>query len=598
MSETALPQGRYFSCAFRIAPDAGGQTRALLSRNRILALEGGVRPDLLMLGAEPDLPGRRASLVEHGLLVEGVRLLNIYEHYRDHGWGDREPTGELADLRRHRIAEETTPDGAPWRNVYQLPDAERPIFEYLRADGSPYLRIPRYSKNHRFTWPRWIQQVDADGAVVGEFTALGQWFRRWIRDLLGDGERAFVFIDSRFLVPHLVPMRGHRVHLIYQMHNVHVGPPRRWNSDVDRIYKRVLDRIDGMDAMVTLTERQRDDIAARRGRTSNLFVVPNPIVMPAPPVRRAPRDPSRVTIVARLERQKRLTDAIAAFQQVVEAIPHARLDIYGEGRERERLQSEIQSRGLGEAVVLRGFDPRASDALWTSSAFLMTSAFEGYPLSTIESMSRGCPVVSYDIKYGPREQITDGVDGFLVAAGDVDRLAQRVIELLRSPELVARIGAAATERAKRFGPAECLASWASVLQASVERKPLRTRIDRMSLELTQLCPVRFQRLQLNGVVKVEGESRRSSLKTAALELAAVNDASGHVTELPLSTRLSRDGAFKLRARIKLADVFRGGPEVRLRLRCIWQNSSSETDVALLSAEEGLQISPTAEPAHA
>ena len=38
-----------------------------------------------------------------------------------------------------------------------------------------------------------------------------------------------------------------------------------------------------MDAMVTLTERQRDDIAERRGRTSNMFVVPNPVSVPAPP---------------------------------------------------------------------------------------------------------------------------------------------------------------------------------------------------------------------------------------------------------------------------------------------------------------------------
>ena len=66
----------------------------------------------------------------------------------------------------------------------------------------------------------------------------------------------------------------------------------------------------------------------------------------------------------------------------------------------------------------------------------MTSAFEGYPLSTLESMSRGCPVVSYDMKYGPREQIDRRGRRLPRARGDVDALAARVIELLRSPELV------------------------------------------------------------------------------------------------------------------------------------------------------------------
>ena len=87
----------------------------------------------------------------------------------------------------------------------------------------------------------------------------------------------------------------------------------------------------------------------------------------------------------------------------------------------------------------------------------MTSSFEGYPLSTLESMSRGCPVVSYDIKYGPREQISDGVEGFLVPAGDVELLAQRVIELLRSPELVRRMSAAA--RRQRRALRAAASSW-------------------------------------------------------------------------------------------------------------------------------------------
>jgi poly(glycerol-phosphate) alpha-glucosyltransferase len=598
MSRIELPDGRYFSCAFRVDAEAGGQTRALLARSRILAQEGGVRPDILMLGAEPEVSERRAALHEHGLLADGVRLLNVYEHYRDHGWRETEPTAELEDLTPHRVHEETTADGTPWRVVYQPPDAERPIYDYLRADGSPYLRLPRFSKNHRFTWPRQIQRIGADGAVVGEFSALGQWFRYWIRELLGDGRRAFVFIDSRFVVPHLVPMRGGRVHLIYQMHNLHVRPPRRWDSEMDPVYKRVLDRIGGMDAMVTLTERQRDDIAARRGRTSNMFVVPNPVVMPAPPAERAPRDPRRVTVVARLEQQKRLTDAVAAFQQVVEALPDARLDIYGDGREREVVEAEIESRGLAGSIVLHGFDPRATDALWTSSAFLMTSWYEGYPLSTIESMSRGCPVVSYDIKYGPREQISDGIDGFLVPPGDVDTLARRVIELLESPELVRRMSEAAIERAKRFGPAECLAGWADVLHAAVQLKPLRTRIDELHLDVTQLRPGRFRRLHLEGVLRVEGKSSRSTLETAALELAAVHEASGEVTRLPLKAKLGADGEFKLRARIRLDDVFRAGTEARLRLRCTWHNSAAETDIALLAGEDGLELRRPAEPAHA
>ena len=393
--------------------------------------EAGARPELITLGAAVDLAEREAELRERGLLVDGVRTHNIYEHFREHGWGDAAPTGEeLRDLTAHKVAEDDR-DGVPWRVTYRPPDEPRAIYDYLRADGTPWLRIPAFGLAGGSSGRGTILQVGADGAVVGRYDAARQWFRRWIRELAEGQERTFVFMDSRYVVPHIVPLRGPRLYLVYVMHNLHVQRPFRWDSTTTLAYKRVLDRIGDVDAMVTLTERQREDIAERRGRRTSMFVVPNPVPPPAVPDPLPPRDPHRVAIVARLEPQKRLQDAIAAFEQVVAAVPEARLDIFGDGSRRADLQAEIDKRGLQEHVVLRGFDPEAREALWTASAFLMTSSFEGYPLSTLESMSRGCPVVSYDIKYGPREQITDGVDGFLVPRGDVDGLARRVVELLQ-----------------------------------------------------------------------------------------------------------------------------------------------------------------------
>jgi poly(glycerol-phosphate) alpha-glucosyltransferase len=576
MPGTGLPEGRYLSCAFRVSLDAGGQTRALLMRNRILA-RAGARPDVLVLGAAPDYDERRAELLERGLLADGVGLLNIYEHFREHGWGEAEPTGKtLADLSAHRIREEPDSGGGPWRVTYRVPGEHYATYDYLRPDGSPYLRIPAFGLASGSRGRGTIQQVGEDGGVVGEFTAAGQWFRRWIRELAQGNDRTFVFIDSRFVVPHLLPIRTKRVHMIYVMHNLHVGKPYRWDSDVNTPYKRVLDRIDAMDAMVTLTQRQRDDLAERRGRTSNMFVVPNPVDLPPAPAERPVRDPLRVTTLARLEPQKRLQDAIAAFERVVRAVPGARLDIYGDGSRRADLQAEIDRLQLGDHVKLHGFDPDARDALWTSSAFLMTSSFEGYPLSTLESMSRGCPVVSYDIKYGPREQITDGVDGFLVPRGDVERLADRVIELLRSPELVARMSDAARETARRHGADAFLADWTGVLRRVVELRPDRTRIDDVALETTRLRTVRGNRLQFAGVLRVQGYSRRARLDSATVRLDAVDDATGAVTELPLKVKHADD-----ELRLQTPAGLRGGPVVpegaRLRLRLLWHNSAWETE---------------------
>jgi poly(glycerol-phosphate) alpha-glucosyltransferase len=613
MPPIELPPGRYLSCAFRVDASLGGQTRALLMRARYLARAGGVRPEILTLSPAADHEERRQELLEHGLLIDEVGMRNVYDHYREHGWGDRAGTGqEPEDLSAHFDRTDERPDGTPWRTVYRLPDRKMPMLDYLRPDGTPFLRTSAYSLEYKSSWPDAVTPVSPDGEALEEYATLGQWFREWIRELAGD-EPTFLFIDSRFVVPHIVPTRGLKMHVLYQMHNMHVQAPYRWDSEMHPVYKRVLDRIDGMDAMVSLTERQRDDIALRRGRTTNMFAIPNPVAEAEEPPADAKREPRRATIVARLELQKRLTHAIGAWEQVVAALRDAHLDIYGDGSRREALQELIDERGLGDAVTLHGFDPRARDALWRSSAFLMTSVFEGYPLSTLESMARGCPVVSYDIKYGPREQITDGVDGFLVPEGDQAQLAARVIELLGDPERVARMSEAAREKARSLAPDGVLARWAEVLAATAEQKRRRTRLEEVDVTLgkLRLAPAgRLARLvnrgpelalgpveapaavELEGTVRVEAQTRQGTLDAVVFELAWVDEESGAIEDVGIDAKRRKDEeAFRIRA---VAPVPEAGT-ARLRLRLLWENSAWETDVVTVGGEPRAVAQPEETP---
>jgi poly(glycerol-phosphate) alpha-glucosyltransferase len=612
VSSRELPAGRYLNCPIDLSPDAGGQTRAMLMRNRIFVTEAGVAPVVATFNARTDLAERRAVLLERGMLLPEISTPNIYDHYRHHPWDDASDAGdvedddaaeqtavELPDLSAHTVAEETFPDGSPFRVVYRSDALERTVYDYQRPDGSTFLRIPQFVFKEPDSWPASIQRVGTDGTVSGEFKSLGQWFKRFVRHLAGD-ERSFLFIDSRFSAQHLVPMRARNVHLVYVLHNIHVAPPRLWSSPIGDIYERLVGKVDGIDAFVTLTARQQDDIAERRGRTSNLFVVPNPVDLPERDPDLPPRDPDRVTVVARLEKQKRLGHAIRAFALAAESVPTARLDIYGSGSQLPLLTELAEKHGVADSVTLHGHDPRARDALWQSSAFLMTSLFEGYPLSTLESLSHGCPVVSYDIKYGPREQITEGVDGFLVPSGGIKPMADRIVEMLSSPELVEKMSQAALDKARQHGHGRFLDEWRQVLDRAVELKPYRTRIDDIRLEVTTLesvrkgrrgrrpsvrpAPARADRddaLRFEGVLHVKGHSRRSSLDDATVSLAAVHYDSGLSVELPLSVGRV-DGGFAVAGTVPLADVLGAGQtldDVRLRLRFVWQNSSWDTFVS-------------------
>jgi poly(glycerol-phosphate) alpha-glucosyltransferase len=114
MTATDLPAGRYLTCAIDVSPDYGGQTRALLMRNRILAREGGLSPSVLTFSAANDYDDRRRVLLERGLLLPEISLLNIYEHYREHSWSSSDGAGQaLPELRPNLVSEEQFVDGTP-----------------------------------------------------------------------------------------------------------------------------------------------------------------------------------------------------------------------------------------------------------------------------------------------------------------------------------------------------------------------------------------------------------------------------------------------------------------------------------------------------
>lgn len=350
-----------------------------------------------------------------------------------------------------------------------------------------------------------------------------------------------------------------------------------------------------MDAMVTLTERQRQDIALRRGNTENLFVVPNPVDMPTAPSPEVTRDPRRIAVVARLEPQKRLGHALRAFARVLESVPDAHFDIYGRGPLSATLAQLARELGIEASVTLHGHDPNAREALWRATALVMTSRYEGYPLAVLESMSHGCPVVSYDVKYGPREQISDGVDGFLVAPGDTDALAGRLVQLLESPDLAQRMSRAATEKAKQHGKDQFVSDWAAVLEKAVEMKPRRTRLVGVDLDVQSLTVGAGRgrglvglrpatpagrlpptaTLRLEAALRVQTQGPVDDLASARVELDAVLPKSGAVVGLPVDSTLE-GSTFRVRSDVSLREQLPPGDgpagPVRLRLRLVWRNS--------------------------
>jgi poly(glycerol-phosphate) alpha-glucosyltransferase len=603
MPEIEMPEGRYLSLSGMIRAGTGGQTRALLMRNRILTRYAGIPTTLTTFDSAPVYDGVRAALEEHGQLVPGMELLNIYEWFRNQkGTGAERLSEELPEPAGFVAHEELHPDGTVYRTTHRHKrSGVDAIHDYRRPDGSVYLRTPAGPNAESAPATPWVL-TDASGAPTHSWARQNGWHRMWLRLLAGDAERVFVISDSRFELAHVIPMRDPRFHVMHLMHNTHTVGERRWNSNLSGDYGPLLRSIGRIDGLVTLTARQREDVIERYGATNNLFVVPNPVDLPELPAVMPSRERATFAVVSRLENQKRLDDAIRAFALVLDQEPEARLDIYGDGNLRVPLQALIEELGVGHRVVLRGHSPHARENLLSATGFLMTSRFEGYPLATLESMSHGCPVVSYDIKYGPREQITDGVDGFVTPPGDLQRFADRVVQMIRDPDLVTSMSRAARLKAEQHDYRNFLRDWRHVIETVVTNKPDRVRFEGVDLDVRRLSetpPGRFRGrfgarwakprasrrppvLHLEAGLHLRGKARPRTLGAVVVSLDAVCDGTGAVARVPISVRA--DGRrFDVRARIDVADLFGrllpSDNDLRLRLRVVWNNASWETNLS-------------------
>jgi len=152
-------------------------------------------------------------------------------------------------------------------------------------------------------------------------------------------------------------------------------------------------------------------------------------------------------LVARLHELKDHQTALRAIDAARRQIPGLRLLLAGDGNQRSAIEQTIRDRGLAQTVRLAGTREDVADLLAASDVFLMSSISEGIPLTVIEAMAAGRPVISTAVG-GLPELVEHGVTGFLAPSRDHASLAASLIELHCRPDLRKRMADVAAQRAR------------------------------------------------------------------------------------------------------------------------------------------------------
>ena len=148
--------------------------------------------------------------------------------------------------------------------------------------------------------------------------------------------------------------------------------------------------------------------------------------------------------VGRLTEQKDFATLIRAFAELRKQRP-CRLLILGEGEERMKLTALAKKLGVAESVQLPGFQPNPLPFMKAAKLLVMSSGWEGMPVTLVEALACGTPVVSTDCPHGPREILADGRLGELVPVGDVAALTIAIARTLDEPTDPAKLRARALD---------------------------------------------------------------------------------------------------------------------------------------------------------
>jgi glycosyltransferase involved in cell wall biosynthesis len=200
----------------------------------------------------------------------------------------------------------------------------------------------------------------------------------------------------------------------------------------------------------------------------NLHVIPNPLSFY--PVESSTLQNKKVIAVGKQGYQKGYDLLLQAWQKATIGIEDWKLEIYGKIEPQKKLNELANKLGISDKVVFFPPTQKIEEKYLDTSLFVLSSRFEGFGMVLIEAMACGLPCVSFDCPYGPADIITHGEDGLLVPNGDVEQLAEAIIDIMKHEHRRQAMGIAAKENVKRYLPEHIVPIWEELFKQLLANK--------------------------------------------------------------------------------------------------------------------------------
>jgi glycosyltransferase involved in cell wall biosynthesis len=266
-------------------------------------------------------------------------------------------------------------------------------------------------------------------------------------------------IGANVIAKPIAALCGVKVRINHDHCNDKAADPNRWVARADKITNRLSTHV------IAVSESTRTYLINEEGMAADrVTTVHNGIDLavyqPCPLQRNSararigvPADAVVIAGVGRLSYQKNFSLFLDVAAAVLRRQPRAFFVIAGTGEEAAALRVKVQRLGIEKRIIFLGYVADMPQLYPALDILLLTSRYEGLPITILEAMATGVVVVSSRLD-GVQEVLVDGIDSALITPGNAADFARRICELLDHPELLAQYSSAALSKVRAGFSAE------------------------------------------------------------------------------------------------------------------------------------------------
>ena len=232
------------------------------------------------------------------------------------------------------------------------------------------------------------------------------------------------------------------------------------NGSVLRDVARQLTRIFS-EHVVVLTEQDKQNYSKHLNISHKVSCIYNPIVSSKSVA--CDVTSKQVLSVGRLTYQKGFDLLCEIARDVFSEHPDWTWLILGEGEDRALLEQKIHDYGLSKHLILKGNVTDVASYYESSSLFVMTSRYEGLPMTLLEAKVHQLPIVSFDCQTGPRDIISHDIDGYLIPVGELSQMKEALKQLMRDESKRQLFSEASRQTLPKFNYDKVVSQWKALL---------------------------------------------------------------------------------------------------------------------------------------